>query len=84
MRPDDPAAADPARRRLLHISLVPRPPSLPPARSPSLRSSDSPIDDILIDDARLARLPDDKDIYRWAVLYENQRGSVSRPSPRPC
>jgi hypothetical protein len=82
MRADDPAAADPARRRLLQKSPFPRFPSFPSRISNTttttspLLSDDHPTDDIHIDNARLAHPPDDKDVYRWAILYENQRGSV--------
>ena len=85
MRADDPAAADPARRRLLQKSPFPRFPSFP-SRTSTISTNtlplpdDHPADDIHIDDARLPHPPDDKDVYRWAILYENQRGSVI-PTP---
>ena len=88
MRADDSAAADPARRRLLQKSHFPRFPSLPSLRSEKLNSlpllsSDHPTDDIHIDDAPLPLPTDDKDLYRWAILYENQRGSVIPTSLLP-
>ncbi|KAG9314359.1 hypothetical protein JVU11DRAFT_5153 [Chiua virens] len=72
MRTDDPAAADPARRRLLHnlVSL------------PILSEPDTPThDDIRIDDSHLPHLPYDENLYRWAVLYENQRGITLFSTP---
>ncbi|KAI9572967.1 hypothetical protein HD554DRAFT_1403772 [Boletus coccyginus] len=84
---DDPAAADPARRRLLKKSPFPRFPSFP-ARTSTISintlpflSDDHPTDDIHIDDAPLPHSPDDKDVYRWAILYENQRGITLFSTP---
>lgn len=88
MRAEDPAAADLARRRLLQKSSF-RFPSFPLRSSvPNivpLSSPDHPTDcnDIHIDDVPLPLPDDDKDLYRWAILYENQRGSVIPPSLLP-
>ncbi|KAG8219812.1 hypothetical protein J3R82DRAFT_785 [Butyriboletus roseoflavus] len=85
MRADDPAAADPARRRLLQKPSVLRFPSLPsrPSKPLSLPLSptDHPADDILIDDAHLPHSLHDKDVFRWAILYENQRGITLFSTP---
>ncbi|KAF8560355.1 hypothetical protein OG21DRAFT_1502659 [Imleria badia] len=85
MRADDPAAADPARRRLLEKSPFPRFPSFPSRHSVlnilSPPSPDNPTDDIHIDDAPLPLPNDDKDLYRWAMLYENQRGITLFSTP---
>jgi len=102
MEPDDPAAAEPARRRLqssrlrLFSSLPslrsrssqPRPRSqlsfLHPSQDshnqhPALRSSNSL--PIALDDANVHPLGNTKDVYRWAALYENQRGITLFSSP---
>ena len=86
MRADDPAAADPARRRLLQRSSFPHFPSFASRRTTSdpnivpLLSPDScTSDDIYIDDTHLPVPNDDNDLYRWAILHENQRGYVHSP-----
>jgi hypothetical protein len=45
--------------------------SLPPQNQAALVP-----DPIHLDDSGVSLLQDDKDVYRWAVLYENQRGCV--------
>ncbi|KAH0838301.1 hypothetical protein J3R83DRAFT_6578 [Lanmaoa asiatica] len=87
MRADDPAAAEPARRRLLQRSSLPRFPSLPsrPSKIISLPlpllPTDHPADDIHIHHAHHPLTPDDKDVYRWAIVYENQRGITLFSTP---
>lgn len=92
MRAGDPADADAARRRLLQKSSFPHFPSFPLRTGNTSFNSlpllppdpDHPSDDITIDDAHLPHLNNDKDVYRWAILYENQRGSVNYPLSSPC
>ncbi|KAI0936352.1 hypothetical protein AcV5_004515 [Taiwanofungus camphoratus] len=37
---------------------------------------------VYLHDGLLSDPPDDKDVYRWAVLYENQRGATFFSTPR--
>ncbi|KAF8140262.1 hypothetical protein EV363DRAFT_1500514 [Boletus edulis] len=84
---DDPSAADPARRRLLQKSPFPHFSSFPSRTStvnilPLLPAdSDHTTQDIQIDDAHLPHPNDNKDMYRWAILYENQRGITLFSTP---
>ncbi|KAH7930975.1 hypothetical protein BV22DRAFT_1053566 [Leucogyrophana mollusca] len=109
MRRDDPAAADPARRRLAQKSRFPLFSSLPNLRShhdaakrnKSLGQADHSADNlhhtdsglhpleqtndndtiISLDHGALPDAPEDRDVYRWAVMYENQRGITVFSTP---
>ncbi|OAX42962.1 hypothetical protein K503DRAFT_853609 [Rhizopogon vinicolor AM-OR11-026] len=109
MKRDDPAAVEPARRRLAPKSRFRIFSSLPnlsscykfkrpkqqPADSefethssnqsvgqlPPLEQTNDNTTTITLDNTSISNISDNKDEYRWAVVYENQRGLTVFSSP---
>ncbi|KAH7883582.1 hypothetical protein F5I97DRAFT_2064875 [Phlebopus sp. FC_14] len=96
MQADDPSVVDAARRRLAQKSRFRLFPSMPNLRSKYKSSTGHPLrvdpfgrsttdaEDthaIVLDSVNLPHLLDDRDVYRWAVVYENQRGISIFSSP---
>ena len=104
MRTDDPAAVEPARRRLAQKSRFRissslqnlsscykfKRPRRQPADSgfeahspnqsvgqlPSLEHTNDNTTIITLDNSSISNISNNKDEYRWAVVYENQRGYI--------